>query len=315
MLLITIDELTDEQVQYLSKINVLMSTQLETDLNNPSLPLENVEILITYGFNVTKENLDRMPSLKWIQVFQSGVEHIPLQDVNDRGIMITNVKGIHRIPMAEYVMSVVLYYMRDIERFNRDQKEHMWNRDELVDEAYGKTIAVFGAGTIGSAIAEKAKAFGMKTIGVNTSGKQKAPFDDMYTLSQKNEVLEKSDFVVLLLPVTDETYHCIGKEEITKMKDSAYLINIGRGQLVDTDALIGELKQKTIQGAVLDVFEEDPLPKEHPLWDLENVMITPHLAAKTVRYLDRCIEKFEGNLKCYETNQPLVNVVDIKRGY
>lgn len=315
MLLITIDELSKQQVDHLSRINQLMPARLESNLNHPSLPLEKVEILITYGFDVKKETLERMSSLRWIQVFQSGIDHIPLQEVNDRRIILTNVRGIHRIPMAEYVMSVVLYYTRNIERFVGDQRSHIWNRDELVDEAFGKTMAVFGAGTIGSAIADRAKGFGMHTIGVNTTGNKKESFDEMYTLSQKHDVLSRSDFVVLLLPVTTETHHCISKDEIIQMKNSAYLINIGRGQLVDTSALVSALKQKTIQGAVLDVFEEDPLPKEHPLWDLDNVLITPHLAAKTIRYLDRCIEKFKENFTQYAANEPMYNVIDTDKGY
>ncbi|HET7579482.1 MAG TPA: D-2-hydroxyacid dehydrogenase [Bacillales bacterium] len=315
MLLLTIDEFSDEQFHRLSALNRDRPTHLAADLTSTSLPLEETEILITYGFDVTKENLDRMPNLKWIQVFQAGIEHIPLDELHKRGILLTNVKGIHGIPMAEYVMSMIFYVTRDIPRFVRDQKQHVWNRDNLVGEAYGKTMAIFGAGTIGTKVAEKAKAFDMHVIGVNTSGKPCEPFDEMFTLADKMEVLRRSDFVVLLLPVTDETFHCIGSEELRQMKKEAYLINIGRGALVDTDALVTELQQGVIRGAALDVFEKDPLPKDHPLWDMENVFITPHLSAKTVRYLDRCLDKFEINLARFEKGEAMIHQVDVKKGY
>ncbi|HET7616671.1 MAG TPA: D-2-hydroxyacid dehydrogenase [Bacillales bacterium] len=315
MLLVTIDEVSEKQLHSLKKIVGDNEVKLETSLESSKLPLRDTEIWITYGFDVTAENLDRMPDLKWIQVFQSGVEHIPFEELEKRDIKLTNVKGIHGVPMAEHVMSIVLYVTRDIPRFIRDQKQHVWNRNELVGEVNGKTMAIFGAGTIGTEVAKKAKSFDMRVIGVNTSGDRHEPFDEMATLADKKRVLAESDFVVLLLPVTDETYHCISTEELKAMKRDSYLINVGRGALVDTDALIDGLSRKTIKGAALDVFEEDPLPKDHPLWDMENVFITPHLSAKTVRYLDRCIEKFKVNLRSYQNGERMTYQVDVEKGY
>lgn len=315
MLLVTIDEFSDQQLQRMTALNPKRPTYFESDIRNSKLPLKQTEIWITYGFDVTKENLERMPSLKWIQVFQAGIEHIPLDELKKRNIRLTNIKGIHGRPMSEYVMSIVLYVTRDMGRFIRDQKKHIWNRENLVDEAYGKTMAIFGAGTIGKAVAEKAKAFGMHVIGVNTSGIRKAPFDETVTLTEKDKVLKKSDFVILLLPVTKETYHCIGQDELEQMNTSAWLINIGRGSLVDTDALMTALRKNSIAGAALDVFEEDPLPEDHPLWEMDNVLITPHLSAKTIHYLDRCIDKFERNLQFYENGKSMPFQVDMKKGY
>lgn len=315
MLLLTIDELSESQIRYLDSLDPSMPVHLETDLENSRLPLDQVEMWITYGFDVTSDNLDQMPALKWIQVFQAGVEHIPMEELNQRGVQLTTVKGIHSIPMAEYVMGMVLYYTRNMQRFMFDQKQHFWNRNELVDEAFGKTMAIFGAGTIGSEVARKAQLFGMHVIGVNSNGRDRPGFDEMTTLQEKDVVLRKSDFVVLLLPVTDETYHCIDHPELTQMKKSAYLMNIGRGALVDTQALLAALKKESIRGAALDVFEEDPLPKDHPLWDMDNVFITPHLSAKTVRYLDRSIEKFEANLTHFRNGESMINEVDVQKGY
>lgn len=315
MLLLTIDEFSDDHIQHFNGICSPMLVQLEPDIKNNSKLLKQVEILITYGFDVTKENLDLMPSLKWVQVFQTGVEHVPIEELEKRGILLTNVKGIYGTPMSEYVMSMILYYTREMGRFVREKQQHIWNRKELVDEAYGKTIAIFGAGTIGTAIAEKAKLFGMHVIGVNTSGKLRPQFDEMVTLDNKEKALKKGDFIVLLLPETKETFHCIGRNELRQMKQSAYLINIGRGGLVDTNNLIEELHRKTIQGVALDVFEEDPLPKNHPLWEMDNVFITPHLSAKTIHFFDRCIEKFKVNFERYQKEEMMIDEVKAEKGY
>ena len=311
MLLVTIDEVSETQIERLKELNPGMPVRLETEPE--TAVLKDVEFWITYGFDVTKENLEQMSNLKWIQIFQSGVEHLPFDELVKRNILLSNVKGIHGVPMAEHVMSLVLYVTRDLPRFIRDQKNHVWNRNDLVGEVNGKTMAIFGAGTIGKEVARKAKLFDMRVIGVNTRGKQVEPFDEMYTMADKNKVLAESDFVVLLLPVTDETYHCISTNELRAMKADGYLINVGRGALVDTDALMAELSE--IKGAALDVFEEDPLPPYHPLWEMENVFITPHLSAKTVRYLDRCIDKFSINLENYRNGDPMANRVDVEKGY
>ncbi|GAA0433767.1 glycerate dehydrogenase [Lentibacillus halophilus] len=315
MLVMTIDEFSKDQIQYLQDICSPMPVHLEPDIKNNSTLLNHVEVLITFGFDLTKETLEQMPSLKWVQVFQTGVEHIPIEELEERGILLTNVKGIYSTPMSEYVMSMILYYTRQLRRFIQEQQQHIWNREELVDEAGGKTIAIFGAGTIGTAIAEKARMFGMHVLGVNTSGQLRPHFDEMVTLDNKEKALKEGDFIVLLLPETKKTFHCIGRNELRLMKESAYLINIGRGGLVDTNALVNELNQKTIQGAALDVFEEDPLPKDHPLWDMNNVFITPHLSAKTIHFYDRCIEKFKMNFSRYQKGETMIDKVDLDKGY
>lgn len=316
MLLVSLtDKLLKQHVEELSKHVYPMKIHLEPDLLRSSLPLDEVEILITYGSDVSKETLDLMPSLKWIQVFQSGVEEIPLQELKDRNILLTNIKGIHGIPMTEYVMSIILYFTRDIPRYNKYKQKRMWYRQEFVDEAHGKTVSIFGAGTVGQFIAQKCKDYGLKVIGVNTSENPKPHFDEMYSIEAKDLVLQKSDFVVLLLPATKETYHCIGKREFELMKKDAYLINIGRGSLVNTDDLITGLQNKAIKGAALDVVEQDPLPENHPLWDVENVIITPHIAARTYQYFDRGIEKFLLNLEAYKKGKKPPFNIDLDKGY
>lgn len=309
MLVCTIDELSVSQITRMRQLSNT-PTYFEENLPRASINLSEIEILATYGYDVTTELLEQMTSLKWIHIFQSGVEHLPLDEIKKRDILLTNTKQIHGVPMSEYVLSIIFYVTRHFSRFLANQEKQLWDRDQLIDEAYGKTVSIFGAGTIGEEIAQNLKCLNMKVIGVNTSGKSNPHFDEMYTLEQKKQVIQQSDFIVLLLPVTDETYHCIGEEEFNVMDQHTYLINIGRGPLIDTEALLKNLKQKRIKGAALDVFDEEPLPSNHPLWKLDNVIITPHLAAKSTRYLDRCIEKFSHNLDAYLNNKQLAFVVN-----
>ncbi|RST77427.1 D-2-hydroxyacid dehydrogenase [Siminovitchia acidinfaciens] len=315
MLLITVFDLPDEHVSRIKEITN-MPVHVDPNLENDNVPLDEVEILITYGLeNINSDLLDRMPALKWIQVFQTGVEHIPLDEISKRGILLTNVRGIYNSPMSEYVMSLVLYVTRDIERFIRNQKQRKYDRTELVEEVNGKTIGIFGTGTIGQEVAKKAKAFDMKVLGFNSNGRSIPSFDEVYTWDSKNQMLEQCDFVVLLLPETEQTRNFIGEEELKLMKNDAYLINIGRGPLVNDEALIHSVESGEIRGAALDVFDVEPLPEDSPLWDVENILITPHLSGKSVRFFERSINIFEENFKAHREGRDLTFVVDAARGY
>lgn len=314
MLLITIDEMPEEYVNEIRQI-VNMPVIVEGDLDNTSHPLDQVEIMITYGFEVKKEILDQMPSLKWIQVFQTGVEHVPFDEVGNRGIVLTNVRGIYGSPMSEYVMSIVLYITRDIPRFIRNKKLRNYDRAELVDEAKGKTIGIFGTGVIGQEVAKKAQAFDMRVLGFNSNGRPVDDFDQTYSWDKKEDMLKESDFVVLLLPLTDKTHRFIGEKELALMHEDAYLINIGRGPLICENALIKSVERGEIKGAALDVFDEEPLPESSPLWDVENIMITPHLSGKSVRFFERCNLILADHYSAFKENKKMKFQVDLNRGY
>ncbi|KKB34015.1 D-2-hydroxyacid dehydrogenase [Bacillus thermotolerans] len=316
MLLISLPHEIDEK--YVKRIADLvhpMEVLVERDILNERVPIDQIEILITYGKQVNADTLDLMTSLKWIQVFQSGVELIPMKELQKRGILLTNIQDFHSIPLSEYVLSMLLYFTRAIPKYKKSQTVREWNRRELDGEIYGKTVAIFGAGKIGQVIAERCKFLGMNVIGVNTSGKRKHHFDDMYTMDQKLEVLKKSDFVVLLLPATEETYRCFGKKEFQAMKDSAYLINVGRGTLIHTEELIESLRAGDIKGAAIDVTDPEPLPADHPLWEVENLILTPHVAAVTERFFDRAIDKVALNWEAYKRNERPPYYIDLARGY
>ncbi|KGX83974.1 D-2-hydroxyacid dehydrogenase [Pontibacillus marinus] len=317
MLLITIEDLTSNQLAELQK--QLPSNQkvchVTTSLDKSSIDFEQVQIWITYGHDVTEEQLKRMPHLKWIQIFQAGVEHLPFEAIRSRKITLTNMRGIHGIPMAEYTLSMLFHLMGNVQRYQKNQTENIWDDLALFHEINGKTATIFGAGTIGTEIAKKLKAVGLTVFGVNTSGKLKEPFDEMYSLQDRLKVLQKSDFVILLMPVTPQTEHCISDKEFLEMRKEAHLINIGRGPLINDEALLRAVQQKQIKGAVLDVFDEEPLPKNHPFWDIDEILITPHVAAKSPRYLDRCIEQFAHNIHVFPRFKEMKFVVDTTKGY
>ncbi|GAB3805282.1 D-2-hydroxyacid dehydrogenase [Virgibacillus kimchii] len=315
MLITNITEFTSEQIDKLTRIYSGKVEVIE-DLNDEhACDWDQVEILISYGHQVNKAFLDRCSNLKWIQAFQSGVERFPLEELRKRNIILTNMVGIHAIPMSEYTISMILFFARDFQKYLGNQRKHLWDREELVGEAHGKVAGILGAGRIGQEIARRLEFLGMKVYGMNTSGKLKPHFHKMYTPDKKLDLLQQCDFVILILPLTKQTENLIGEEELTIMKNDACLINIGRGPLINERAFIKAMKTNEIRGAALDVFHEEPLPEDSPLWDLENVLITPHVAAKTVKFLDRCIDKFRINADNYLTNMPLDNEIDLNRGY
>ncbi len=317
MLLITIEDLTSNQLVELQK--QLPSNQeachVTTSLDKSSIDYEEVQVWITYGHDVTEEQLKRMPRLEWIQIFQAGVEHLPIEAIRKRNITLTNMREIHGIPMAEYTLSMLFHLMGNVQRYQEKETKNVWDDQALFHEIYGKTATIFGAGTIGTEIAKKLKAVGLTVFGVNTSGKLKEPFDEMYSLQERHQVLPKSDFVILLMPVTPETEHCMSENEFHNMKPDSHLVNIGRGPLIDEEALLKAIQQKQIKGAVLDVFDEEPLPEDHLFWDIDEILITPHVAAKSPRYLDRCIEQFAHNIHVFPRFEEMKFIVDTTKGY
>lgn len=314
MIITDIDELTERQLRWISRA-YKGNVHLVPDLALGECNWAEAQICITYGGSINKEFLDKCPNLKWIQVFQSGVESIPVDELARRGIILTNMLGVHGIPMTEYVLGSILYFSRNFPKYLENQRQHIWDRKELVGEAYSKVVGIFGAGTVGRSIAQALNVLGMTLFGMNTSGTMQPHFHKMYTMDQKMEMLQQCDFVILLLPLTDQTNHFMGELEFKVMKKEAYLINIGRGRLLDEEAFIQAITNNEIKGAALDVFQEEPLPQNSPLWDLNNVVLTPHMAAKSVKYLDRCIAQFIKNLDHFSSGITIHNQVNLSRGY
>jgi phosphoglycerate dehydrogenase-like enzyme len=213
-------------------------------------------------------------------------------------------------------MGVMLQLARCSQELFTLQQQKKWDRSIRVEEIQGKTLGVLGAGSIGQEIARKAKVFGMKTLGLNRSGRRVEHFDQIHPTTELNQLLGVCDYLVVVLPLTGETKLLLGAAEFGRMKESSYLINISRGEVVDEQALIAAIRDKRIAGAVLDVFCQEPLPVDSPLWDLDGVIITPHLSSRSPLYMERAMEIFAHNLTVFlQGYGEMRNIIDLSKGY
>jgi phosphoglycerate dehydrogenase-like enzyme len=263
---------------------------------------------------VLRENA---PKLRWVQLTSAGVDRAARSGLVGSEFMITNASGVHATPIGEYVLLLMLMFCKGAKTFVRAQERHEWTRF-MSRELYGKTVGIVGYGHIGEGVAKLAKAFGCRIIATRRSITERTRTDLVDVLlpaAELPELLAESDFVVLAVPLTDETRHMIGEAELRTMKPSGVLINIARGAVIDTDALVRALKDGTIAGAGLDVFEQEPLPPESELWSLENVIMSPHISGGTEIYNQRAVAIFCENLRRYLAGEPLMNLVDAERGY
>lgn len=312
LILITIDELQGDIQQQIEDLTGLKTYIKDIDKH---IPYEDIEILITFGLKEDWSKFEQMSSLKWIQVFQTGVEHVPFSSIEARGIPVTNVRNIYGTPISEYVMGIILYEIKHLNRFIKNKRLKRYDRTILTDEAGNKTIGIFGTGAIGKEVAKKAKAFHMNVLGFNSNGRDVSNFDQVFTWDQKETMLQQCDFIVLLLPLTDETVHFLNDSEFSLMKDNAYIINVGRGPLINEQALLRALENEKIKGAALDVFEEEPLSASSPLWEMDKLLLTPHLSGKTVYFYNRCMDIFTENFLLFQQGKRLSYLIDYVKGY
>ena len=288
---------------------------VEVSLNQREIP--EADVLI----NPPLDSLDykNLPNLKWIHVQSAGINKMP-RELKDSNILLTNSSGVHPIPISEMVWAYILMWGRQINQSYRNQiLKKEWMRDiEMgeMGEVYGKTMMIVGLGNIGSRIAEIAKAFNMKVIGVVRNPKRKEKnVDLLISTKEMDKYLRICDFVVDCLPGTDETKGTFDLKRFKKFKKGSFFVNIGRGTTVLEKDLIEALKSGLVAGAGLDVFETEPLPKNSPLWKMDNVILTPHISGWTPYYTDRVINIFCENLKAYLAKKPMPNLVDKELGY
>lgn len=285
-------------------------------MKNAHTALKEAEVLLTYGEDLTEELIEKAENLKWIMVMSAGIEKMPLNICREKGILITNARGVHKIPMAEYTLSMMLHYVKQVKSLLAREEEENWDRNIPMDELSEKTILILGVGAIGGEIARLAKAFRMNTLGVNRSGTPVEFVDELYKMDEALHVISRADFVVSVLPSTAETIHFLTDEHFRLMKESAVFINIGRGDLVKEEVLLRALQENMIAHAFLDVFANEPLEKGHPFWKMENVTVTPHLSSITKNYLPRSFEIFRHNLHIYRNKEDrYMNRIDLSKGY
>ncbi|MGY3591809.1 phosphoglycerate dehydrogenase-like enzyme [Bradyrhizobium sp. USDA 4341] len=271
------------------------------------------DVLLSTRFPV--ELFDQAKRLRWFQCTNAGVDSI--LPVRDRAghIAVTNARGIHGDIITDFVMAGLTMLHWDFRRFLREQAERKWN-PRYVAPLAEKTLGVVGLGSIGATTARRGKSAGMRVVGskrdisVPVEG-----VDRLYASDALEEMLPVCDFVVLAVPSTAETVGLIGAAELARMKRNAFLINIARGNVVVEAELIRALQTGVIAGAMLDVFEQEPLPQDSPLWDMPNVIATPHVAGSPTNYTERLFSIFADNLERLLKGQTMRNVVDLGRGY
>jgi phosphoglycerate dehydrogenase-like enzyme len=252
--------------------------------------------------------------LRLIQTTGAGVDAVlPAPDLSE-DVLITNARGVHARHMSEFGIALLLAIAKRIPRAVQHQREHRWQmfRPRQLD---GATLGILGLGSIGEAVAQRGRALGMRVIGTRRSGEPSPHADRVYSPAETDEVLAQSDAIVVLLPLTPETRGFLDRDRIARMKPGALLVNLARGGIVDEGALADALKEERIAGAAMDVFEEEPLPSESLLWDVPNLLVTPHMAGLVDDYIERVVAIFAENLGHLERGEPLVNRVDRARGY
>jgi phosphoglycerate dehydrogenase-like enzyme len=279
--------------------------------------IQDAEIIAGWKKGIEKDCITPHSKLRWLQTWSAGVDSLPLERLESRNITVTSANGVHAYPISETIYALMLSLTRKIHTYVKNQQERKWHHSDMKLEMHEKTVGIIGVGTIGKEAAKIAKAFGMKVLGVRHSGKQQEFVDEMFTTNQLDAVLPKCDYVVVTLPLTKETNRLFGAKQFDLMKSSAFFINIGRGEIVVEGDLISALQRGQIAGAGLDVFEQEPLTVDSPLWEMENVIITPHTSGSTEHYNQRVIENILiPNLQTYISgNQPSVNLVDYSKGY
>ncbi|NLY54540.1 MAG: D-2-hydroxyacid dehydrogenase [Firmicutes bacterium] len=269
---------------------------------------------VIWGSNYLPELLPQCKDLAFIQVSSAGVDRLLRPELLEHPVQLINARGIHGTTIAEHVFLLMLALARQFPALQQAQQRHEWTRLQPQLLA-NKTLGIIGYGSIGRAIGQRAKAFGMRVLATRRHPAPDVGADEVWPHSRLHELLPLCDYIVLAVPLTAETRHMIGAKELSLCKPSAILINIARGSVVDEAALIAALQAGTIKGAGLDVFEQEPLPADSPLWDMPQVIITPHVAGHMPDYDENVVAILLENLRRYQAGEPLINIVDKEAGY
>lgn len=254
-------------------------------------------------------------ALQWVHCLSVGVEGL-IEPVRQRNLLLTNARGAFSETVAEHVLALTLALSRNLHTYMRRQLSRQWQPDfRAAVDLPGRTMGIVGFGSIGRAVARRARSLGMRVIALCRQVQGDEEADAVYPHTNPTPVWQEADVLVLALPLTAATRGLIGRETFRLMKPSAFLINVGRGAVVDEEALVTALKEGWIAGAGLDVFATEPLPPAHPLWDLPGVIITPHVSTASPRGLQDTVQLFADNLRRFVAGEPLRNVVDPNNGY
>lgn len=262
-----------------------------------------------------KHTLQEFPRLQFLQLMSAGINQVDTDALKERGITLANAKGIYSIPIAEWVLMRLLEVNKRAFSHRDMQRDKIWEQDLGMPELTGSRIGIAGTGSIGTEIARKLLAFDVEVIGFNTDGRTTDHVEISYPLSTLAEHLQELDALVLATPETPATKGIINRALLQKAPDDLVLINIGRGSAVDEEALIDYLQENPKATAILDVFQTEPLPQKSPLWNMEQVIVSPHVCASSDRATDRLAKLAIDNLRNWKEQKPVINEIDLDRGY
>jgi phosphoglycerate dehydrogenase-like enzyme len=278
--------------------------------------------------------LDQAPNLRWAQLHWAGVDHLREQPIWQSDVLLTSASGIHAPNIGQYALAQMLAWAQRTPRWFHYQQRAEWPQDRwqkfLPDELRGRTLGILGYGSIGRETARLAKGFGMTVLATKSNAKTLSHngyavpgtgdpngemADRIYPPEAVRSMLAECDYLIVTLPLTSRTHHLINESLLKEMKPTAFLINVGRGAIINEPDLIKALKKGWIAGAGLDVFEREPLPADSPLWSMENVIISPHVSGFTPHYDDRAVDLFADNIRRYLNGEPLLNLVNREKEY
>lgn len=312
--LIVINRLSPERIAAISEAVPGSSVESYDSVAAAVPHVSDADALAVWGFTDIRPLLEAAPHIKWVHSLSDGVEKLLCPPLLENPIALTNSRGIHDKPVAEHIMALLLAWTRKIPDAVRSQDKHEWKRLKA-GSVYGKTTVIAGFGGIGRAAAERAKSFGIKIIAVKKHRSDELFADQVYTTAELDQVLPKADYIICALPATEETAAYFKKEHFAMMKPSSLFINIARGSIIDENGLIESLKTGHPGGAALDVFMQEPLPPDHPLWTAPNVLITPHMASMVPDFWDKLLHLLTENFAAFSRGDSLINQVDKTKGY
>ncbi len=321
-----------EWLERLKRVSPDLTIEKVSSLSSQDERLQDVEVI--YGVPWKIPTPEQVPHLRWLQLYSAGADRLIDGPFFQNDVMITTASGVHAITIAEYVFTMTQAWYRKLPQLLAWKQGKKWKAnkesiDASTEELHGKTIGIVGYGSIGRHVARLARAYGMQVLAMQRGSNHRDTgfqFPDVgdpegtlphryYTFDQLPTMLKECDIIVAAVPLTAETKAMFNAEAFQNMKDSAFFVNIARGDVCDEAALIYALEQKLIAGAALDVFQQEPLPSTSPLWEMPNVLMSPHNSGVTPQYNERAAAIFEENLRRYLAEQPMYNLVDKQRGY
>ena len=312
LILLPIDE---RQKKIIEDVSPNSKYIYKTYTNVDKSTVQEADIIIG---NPPADMLIDSPNLKWLQLNSAGSDAYIKEGILTDEVLLTNATGAYGLAISEHTIGILLQLFKKLHIYRKNQKLHLWKDEGQVKSIYNSKILIIGLGNIGEEFAKRIKAFGAYTIGVRRTNTEKPDFiDELHLMDKIDKLLPTVDVVVLTVPGTKETYKMFSKEKLKLMKNGAVLINVGRGNVVDTDALCDFVESGHLLGAGLDVVDSEPLPENHRIWDIDNIIITPHISGgfHIPETLEKIVQISAKNLENFINGEKLMNIVDFTTGY